>query len=97
MLGDGGAAGLTDLPIEAAQQAKWDLGRIKYGPVFVGNPIEQLDDELIDALNYCEEAARRGYAIAEIADDIRMICERVRALPAPRTQHPAPAAPEATL
>ena len=71
---------LMDLSIDEARHEKWRLGREKYGPVFVGDPLEQLDAELIDALNYADEAERRGIPIAEVAEDLRQLCERVRAL-----------------
>lgn len=69
---------LIELSIEQACAAKWDLGQAKYGPVFVGNPIVQLDEELLDGLNYCEEAARWGYDLGDIPERLRGICEEVR-------------------
>jgi hypothetical protein len=71
---------LTDLPIDEARGVKWRRGRERYGPVFVGQPLEQLEEELLDAVNYAEEAARRGYSMSEIAEDLRRLCERVWAV-----------------
>ena len=48
---------LIHLPIEEARKAKWRRGREQYGPVFIGQPLEELDEELLDAMNYAEEAA----------------------------------------
>lgn len=71
---------MTGLDIDAAKAEKWARGREKYGPVFVGHPLEQLDDELIDAMNYCEEAERRGYPMEEISKALRRLCMLVRVL-----------------
>ncbi len=71
---------LIHLPIEAARAAKWRRGREQYGPVFIGHPLEELDEELLDAMNYAEEAARRGLPMAGIAEDLRRLCERIRAV-----------------
>jgi len=71
---------LIHLPIEEALAAKWRRGREHYGPVFIGHPLEELDEELLDAMNYAEEAARRGFPIAGIPEDLRRLCERIRAI-----------------
>ena len=71
---------LIHLPIEAARAAKWRRGRKRYGPVFIGNPLEELDEELLDAMNYAEEAARRGFHMAGIPEDLRRLAERIRAI-----------------
>ena len=59
---------LIHLPIEEARAAKWRRGREQYGPVFIGHPLEELDEELLDAMNYAEEAARRGFPMAGIPE-----------------------------
>jgi hypothetical protein len=71
---------LICLPIEAARVTKWRRGREQYGPVFIGHPLEELDEELLDALNYAEEAARQGFPMAEIREDLRPLCERIRVI-----------------
>jgi len=71
---------LIDLPIARALLVKWQRGRERYGPVFVGHPLEELDEELLDAMNYAEEAARWGFPMAGIAEDLRRLCERTRAV-----------------
>jgi hypothetical protein len=71
---------LIHLPIEEARAAKWRRGRQQYGPVFIGHPLEELDEELLDAMNYTEEAARRGFPMAGTVADLRRLCERVRAI-----------------
>lgn len=72
---------LIDLPIDQARAAKWQRGRQKYGgESFVGDPLEELDGELLDAMNYAAEAARSGFPMAGIPEDLRRLCERVRAI-----------------
>jgi len=71
---------LIHLPIEEARAAKWRRGREKYGPVFIGDPLEELDEELLDAMNYAEEAARWGFPMAGVGEDLRRLCERIRAI-----------------
>ena len=69
---------LIDLPTDQAKKIKWAEGQKKYGPTFVGDPLEQLDSELIDALNYIDEAERRGISLPGFADNIRDMRDRVR-------------------
>lgn len=56
--------GLLRLGIDAARKIKWKAGQEKYGPVFVGDPLEELYAELADALNYIDEAERQGIKIS---------------------------------
>lgn len=51
------------LPLAEARRIKWQKGRDKYGPKFVGDPLEQLDEELLDAMNYVQEFESRGYTL----------------------------------
>jgi hypothetical protein len=71
---------LIHLPVEEARAAKWRRGREQYGPAFIGHPLEELDEELLDAMNYAEEAARRGFPMMGIPEDLRHLCERIRAI-----------------
>lgn len=72
---------LIEMPIDQARAVKWREGRKRYGgPAFVGDPLEELDGELLDGMNYAEEAARRGYDMAGISEALRDLCERTRAL-----------------
>jgi hypothetical protein len=52
---------LIDLPTAEARRLKWEVGRAKYGREFVGHPILELNYELLDGMNYCEEGRRQGY------------------------------------
>lgn len=71
---------LIDLPIQEARQAKWEIGRIKYGGIFQGDPLEHLDQELLDAQNYAEEAQRQGYDMRSIPDRLFELCRDLREL-----------------
>jgi hypothetical protein len=39
-----------------------------------------LDEELLDAMNYAEEAARRASPMAGIPEDLRRLCKQIRAI-----------------
>ena len=56
-----------------ACRVKWEAGQKIYGKEFVGHPLVQLDEELIDALNYIDEAERWGIAMGDCASTIRAI------------------------
>jgi hypothetical protein len=71
---------LIHLPIEQARAAKWRRGRQQYGPVFIGHPLEQLDEELLDAMNHAEEAERLAFPMAGLGEDLHRLCERIRAI-----------------
>ena len=70
---------LIHLPIEAAP-CKWQRRREQKGPVIIGHPPEELEEELLDAMNSAQEAARRGLPMGGIAEDSRRLCERIRAI-----------------
>lgn len=61
---------LIEMPIEEACRAKWDAGQKVYGKVFVGHPLEQLDAEFVDALNYIEEGTRWGFDFGDMKERI---------------------------
>jgi hypothetical protein len=72
---------LIDMTIENARRIKYIVGREKYGSdAFIGHPVEELHDELIDAANYIEEAEKRGYEMGDLAERVREMTERVRAI-----------------
>ena len=56
----------TNLTVDEAMWAKWQAGRQKYGEEFVGDPIQELYAEYIDALNYFNEIERRGLLTADL-------------------------------
>ena len=69
---------LINLPLDEARKIKWQWGRAKYGAEFVGHPLEQLDSELLDALNYVEEAERQGYSLHNVDSYLRILSKRVQ-------------------
>ena len=72
---------LIEMPIEQARCMKYTVGRLKYGgEQFVGDPLAELHDELIDAMNYCSEAISRGYQMGAMMAQLETICERVKAI-----------------
>ncbi len=56
---------LIAIPIAEARTIKWARGRQKDGAEFIGDPLEELFDELLDALNYVEEAHGQGLMNSE--------------------------------
>ena len=71
------------MPIETARREKWKMGRAKYGPEFVGHPLEQADQEFLDALNYLDEAERQQFAPGPIQSARLLVlaaCQTVRRL-----------------
>ena len=52
------------LPLKEALQLKFERGRAKHRQndqnEFRGDPIEELFQECLDAMNYCDEATRQG-------------------------------------
>lgn len=74
---------LIDMPFDAARYEKFKIGRAEHGPVFLRNPIEEIDMELIDAVNYAKEAIRQGYdrdALEHIINKLKEVDEMVRKL-----------------
>jgi hypothetical protein len=53
-------APLMDLSIDEGKRIKWERGQVSYGTVFVGNPICECFDELLDAMNYVDEGRKQG-------------------------------------
>jgi hypothetical protein len=71
---------LIRLSIEEARAAKWRRGRERHGPVFIWYPLEELDEELLDAMNCAEETAQRASPMVGIPEDLREGCKRIRAI-----------------
>ena len=52
---------MFDIEIERLLQVRWDIGQTEYrsdGGDFVGDPWEELYEELLDGVNYAREANR---------------------------------------
>jgi len=66
------------MPTDEALKAKWARGAEQYGAAFVGHPLLELDEELLDAINYVAEAERQGWEIGEVRPWLLAIREGVR-------------------
>lgn len=52
---------MLNLSVDEARERRWVEGRAVHGGgAFVGDPYLELYEELLDALNYIEEAIRQG-------------------------------------
>ena len=74
---------LIDVSFDQACDEKFRIGRAEHGPVFLRNPIEEIDMELIDGVNYAKEAIRQGYdrdALEHIINKLKEVDEMVRKL-----------------
>lgn len=71
---------LLALPVEVARKRKFDKGRAEHGPIFKLDPLVEMDQELLDSLNYCDEAERRGHCIGEIREKIYSILHELRTI-----------------
>lgn len=71
---------LIEIHVEVARAVKWLEGRKQYGPEFVGHPLDEFDGELLDAMNYAEEAERQGWNLGSVPERLRALCEEVRAV-----------------
>ena len=74
-----------DLPIAEAKRIKWERGRARYGATFEGDPIHELYDELIDALNYADEIDQQTSGAyldltVRLRRDLYAACERAQQL-----------------
>lgn len=64
-----------DMPFDTARAEKFRIGRAEHGPVFLRDPLEEVDMELIDAVNYCEEGIRQGIDEASMREIILKLHE----------------------
>lgn len=68
-----------NFPVVRACAMRWAKGRETRGLAFEGDPIEELYEELIDAINYCDEAEVQGTSFAEEREMLWTIANKVRA------------------
>lgn len=49
------------LPLKEALQKKYDLGKASHrnSDIFDGNPLEELFQEMLDSMNYCDEITKQ--------------------------------------
>lgn len=80
---------LFRLPIDEARKVRWERGRDarrgEHEP-FVGNPLYEAYEEMLDTLNYFDEAERQSQGAAYVAEwrcVVRAMAERMRYLATP--------------
>jgi hypothetical protein len=76
---------LIELSIDEARRLKYEVGRQEHrakrgGDEFVGDPLKELFDELLDAMNYVDECERRGLLLSSMGSHLRGLAERVQAI-----------------
>jgi hypothetical protein len=57
------------MPIQEAVSHKFEAGRAEYrkpGEPFVGDPLLELFDELLDSYSYCKEAEKSGRDVKRV-------------------------------
>jgi hypothetical protein len=69
---------LIEMPVIRGCIEKWNAGRAAHGPEFQGNPLDELYGEVLDALNYCEQAELEGIDMGGIWDDLLSIARQVQ-------------------
>jgi hypothetical protein len=79
--------------IDEARKQRWNEGRARFGfGAFVGDPVKEFDEELLDALNYLDEIRSRRIVtgtgpnleeLAAIGREVYRVAERFRAAVAP--------------
>ena len=76
---------LIDLPVTRACIVKWNRGKATHGEKFEGDPLEELFGELIDGLNYADQAELEGFDMGEIRCSLWNLAHDVQALAENRT------------
>lgn len=69
-----------NLETDTALREKWARGAEQYGQEFVGHPLVELDEELLDAINYVEEAKRQGWKMGNMPQVLRALRATVQAV-----------------
>lgn len=71
-----------NLPIDEALIAKWESGRKHYRDGddggFVGDPVEELFQELLDSIQYTREIERRGTYLHNFEKTFRDLAEQLQ-------------------
>jgi hypothetical protein len=57
---------LIGMELAEARRVKWARGRRKFGAEFVGDPLEEAFEEVVDLLNYLDELAVRGEEVEDL-------------------------------
>jgi hypothetical protein len=72
---------LIDIELDRALSLKDHVGRQTYRPeggAFIGEPMPELFEELLDAIIYAREARRQGHQLPGVVEELRGLAERVR-------------------
>lgn len=68
-------------PADAAR-VKFEKGRAEHGEIFLKDPFLELYQELIDGMNYCDTASKRGgrseLAVKKIKTELEGLANRVK-------------------
>ena len=73
-----GKLNYINMPTREALEAKWARGEEQYGKTFVGHPLEELDEELLDAMNYVAEAERQRWLLPGFRARLRTMREELQ-------------------
>ena len=71
---------LIHLPTEDARGAKWQWGRERYGPVFIRHRLEDLDEGTLGRHEARRRSRKAPSSDGKITEDLRPLCERLRAI-----------------
>jgi hypothetical protein len=70
------------MEVDRARLLKFERGRREHGPVFLKDPNEEVFEEAIDVLNYCDELERRegqsrdSVTMRMLASELAIISQR---------------------
>lgn len=80
-LQDGRDLHVIELPLVRGCIERWNQGRRRYGGEdFHGDPLLELYEELVDGINYCDQAEMQGHRLGEVRAALMEAAERVRAI-----------------
>lgn len=75
---------LIEFPFDAARKIKGEAFRKSHPELhpgdFLGDPFEEFDAEMLDAMNYLDEIEKRGFNVSSIKLEVRFVAERVRSI-----------------
>lgn len=72
---------VIELPLVRGCIERWNRGRKRYGgDGFDGDPLLELYEELIDGINYCDQAEMHGHRLGEVRAVLMEAAERVKAV-----------------
>jgi hypothetical protein len=70
---------VIELPLVRGCIERWNQGRRRYGgDGFRGDPLLELYEELVDGINYCDQAELHGHRLGDVRAALMQAAERVR-------------------